>query len=830
MTTTSTPITPEEFLGYPVGQDRKLVDWPQIVAYFQLLERGSDRVKLVDLGPTTEGNSLIMAIFAAPNVIQNLDRYRNMQARLLDPRVSRPMEAAQIIREGKAPVLITASIHATEVGPTQSSLLVGHRLATAADDETQRILENVILLYIPCLNPDGLRLVKRWYESTIGTPHEGVPPPYPYHRYGDHDNNRDWSMFVLNETRLLVEKVHNVWRPVAVFDQHQMGREAVRMFVPPFEDPYDPNIDPILQQEIAVTGLAIAQELTAHGKTGVAVNCIFDAYTPARQYQNYHGGVRILSEIASAKLATPVEVRPSDLRPSRGIDPRVPSWKHPAPWAGGTWRLSDIVEHNEIATFAFLDHVARYRDRWLHNQRRWAENAVQPDKGPYAFVVPREQRDPGTTAEMIETLHFGMVDVEEASSHFHADGVTYSAGSYIIRLAQTYGPFARTMLEQRSYPDVREYQNGPQKRPYDITAHNLPLLMGVNTAEVRSSFKAEARPVREVRRPIGRVTGDGAGRVFIFDGESNASVRAAHRLLLQGMDVRRAAVPFETDGEQFAAGAYLLSGVDASIAAASTARDCGVRIVGRRNALNIPVTSLRLPRVGLYQPWIPNADEGWTRWIFEQYELPYETLHDADIRQGDLEARLDALILTAEQSTNLIQHGLKEGEYPPEFVGGLGEGGAAAIRTFVEQGGSLIALDSAADWAIEQLALPVQNVLKGVGTDEFYAPGSILRVVLETDHPLAYGMPRACNAMFLNSPAFEVHEGAIVGRYPLTDPLLCGWLHGGEKLFGRAAIVEVPVGMGRVILLGFRAQFRAQARGTFRLLFNATFRSVMREE
>jgi hypothetical protein len=637
-------------------------------------------------------------------------------------------------------------------------------------------------------------------------------------------------MFVLKETRLAVEKVHNVWRPVAVFDQHQMGRDGVRMFVPPFDDPWDPNVDPILRQEIAVSGLAIAQELTARGKSGVAVNCIFDAFTPARQYQHYHGGARILSEIASAKLASPVEVRAAELRPGRGIDPRVSTWKQPAPWTGGTWRLGDIVEYNEIATFAFLDHVARYRDHWLRNQRRWAESAVLPGRRPYAYIIPKDQRDPGTTAELLDVLRSGMVEIEEATSHFQADGISYPAGSSIIRLAQPYGSFAKTLLEQGAYPDLREYPNGPQKRPYDVTAHALPLLMDVNAVEVRNSFRAEARPVREVRRPLGRVTGNGAGRLFIFDAESNASVRAAHRLLLEGADLHRASLPFETEGEQFTAGAYLLSGQDAPARAAGAAREFGIRVVGRRNAMNVPLTALRMPRVGLYQPWLPNADECWTRWIFEQYALPFETLHDIDIRQGGLEDRLDAIILTAEQTADQIQHGLKEGEYPPEFVGGLGERGAAALRTFVEEGGSLIAIDGAGDWAIEQLALPVQNVLKGVGADEFYAPGSILRVVLETDHPLAYGMSRSCNAMFMNSPAFEVHEGAIAGRYPLTDPLLSGWLQGSEKLFGRAAIVEAPVGMGRVILLGFRVQFRAQARGTFRLLFNAIFRSVMRDE
>lgn len=826
MATVSTIPTPQEFLGFAVGEDRKLADWPQILGYFQALACTSDRVRVVELGKTTEGNPLILAIFAAPAILAELDRYRELHDRLFDPRRSSAEEAEEIIRHGKAPVLITSSVHATEVGPAQSAPLIAHRLATATDEETWRILENIILLYVPCLNPDGLRTVKRWYDSTLDTPYEGTPPPQLYHKYAGHDNNRDWFMFTQIETRLLVEKVHNVWHPVVVHDQHQMGRDGVRMFLPPFDDPYDPNIDPILQQETAAAGLIIAQELTAQGKTGIAVNCIFDAYTPSRQYQLYHGGVRILSELASVKIATPVTIRAEELRPGRGIDPRLPSWRQPAPWPGGVWRLADIINYNVSATFALLDHVARYRDRWLRHQRAWAQKAVEGEKKPYAYLVPAEQRDPGAAAEMLDILRFGLVEIEAALAPFSADGVTYPAGTFVIRLAQPCGSFAKTMLELQSYPDLREYPNGPPKRPYDMTAHALPLLLGVNTIAVRNRFEAQLVPVSQIKPPAGCITGSAAGHPFLLGAETNASVRAVNRLLAQGREVERVTAAFVVDGKSFAPGTYLLRDSDpASVSALADA--LGLHFHRLNSPPDVPVVRLRLPRVGLYQPWIPNTDEGWTRWIFEHYELPYQTLHDADIRQGALSDRLDALILTAEQTAEQIQHGLKEGEYPPEYVGGLGERGAAAVRAFVEGGGTLIAIDSAGDWAIEQLALPVQNVLKEVGVEEFYAPGSILRVVLETDHPLAYGLPRACNAMFVNSPAFEMREGTVVGYYPLTNPLLSGWIRGPERLCGRAALVEVPVGRGRVILLGFRVQFRAQARSTYRLLFNAIYRSVM---
>ncbi|MCH8109415.1 MAG: hypothetical protein IIB15_04730, partial [Chloroflexi bacterium] len=481
----SSIISPSEHLGFEVGEDRKLADWPQIVEYFYMLDSASERVRTREIGKTTEGNPFLMAIISSPENLANLERYQAIQSRLADPRTIRDeREADELIAEGKAVVAVTCSIHATEVGASQMSMLAAHHLATSDDADVRRILENVIVLLVPSLNPDGLILVKKWYDSTLGTPHEGVIPPVLYHKYTGHDNNRDWSMFTQAETRLTVEHCLNAWHPQILYDLHQTRTPGMRMILPPYIDPVGPNVDPILQSELAMLGSAMANELTAQGKAGVAINVVYDAFSPSRTYQHYHGGIRILSEVASVRIATPIQLEQSQLKSIRSEDPTLKSWNHPMPWKGGRWSLRHIVEYDFAAVMACLNNAARYRDVWVRNFYMVGKKAVSSVGNPYAFVIPKEQRDPNTTSELLQVLSTAAVEIHEATRPFVADGKAYSDGARVVLTTQPYGAFAKTMLEAQRYPDLRQYPGGPPKLPYDVTAHSLPLKMGVKVAEV----------------------------------------------------------------------------------------------------------------------------------------------------------------------------------------------------------------------------------------------------------------------------------------------------------------------------------------------------------
>lgn len=819
---------PEKHLGWPVGADRKLADWKQILGYFQLLAQQSDRLILEELGESTEGRPFVMAIISAAANLAQLDHYRQIQQQLADPRGLREEEAQRLIAQGKTICLVSCSIHATEVGAAQMSMELAYDLLSRDDAEVKEILNNVILLLVPSLNPDGLDLVVDWYRQTLGTPAEGSMPPKLYQKYAGHDNNRDWFMANLVENRLAIEKIHNVWHPHMVQDQHQQASDGPRFQVPPFIDPYDENVDPILRAMVNWLGMSIASEMTGRGFQGVATNLTYDAFSPSRAYQHYHGGVRILSEAASVRLATPVRVEQRQLRGRGGFDPREATWNHPLPWTGGDWTLRDVVDYDKACAWACLRHAARYRDSWVSNFYRIHQNAISYDRPPYAFIIPLDQADPATAGEMLWVLMFGGVEVKQAAEAFECDGVTYPAGTYIIPLNQPYGSYAKTLIEAQPYPDLRVYPGGPPRRPYDITAHSLPLQMGVKVIAAQSrlgeiSWRDVDSPPRAVAEPE-RFTARQAGQALLLDATSNQSYRLVHRLLKDGVSVSR----LTEAHEGYPAGSFLVEGQPDVLAA--LAQQCAELAVPHgAGSPELPARQLsHLPRVGLYQSWFPNADEGWTRLVFDNNEMDYLSLTNGELRQGDVLDQLDCVILPSAR-LRMLEDGLPAGVYPSEYSGGIGDVGAEQLRRFVKQGGTLIALDAASEWAIKHLWLPVSNPLDNLPQERFYVPGSFLRVLLDTQHPVNYGMPREATVVYLHSPAFNLGQGAVsLGDYPPRNPLVAGWILGEEYLHNKSALVEVPVGEGRVILVGFRPQFRAQARGTYKILFNSILYSVLK--
>jgi hypothetical protein len=715
--------TPASILGFEPGTDKKLPSWEQIVRYFRAIDAASPRITVRTLGQTTMGRPFIAAFIGDPATLANLPRYREIQRKLADPRVRGANERASLIAAGKTTVLITSSIHSTEVGGFMTPLRLADRLVRAEDEETRAVRANTLVILVPSLNPDGVDIVGDWYRSTVGTAYEGSEPPTLYHKYVGHDNNRDWYAFTQVETQLTIDSLHNVWHPQIVNDIHQQGSYGSRIFIPPYLDPIEPNVDPIVMAGVNSMGMAMAWRMTAEGKTGVATNASYDAWTPARSYQHHHAGIRILTETASADLASPMQIPHDSLRMSRGYDPRTSSWNFLSPWRGGTWGIGDIVDYQTSASWALLAEAARDRATWLESFARVSERAVQGRRAvgredwPAAFAIPTEQRDSAALAGMLRILQRGQVEVHRSTAAISTAGVTIPAGSYIVPTAQPYGSFAKAMLERQRYPDLREYPGGPPRRP-------------------------------KVGRPIGPV--------------------AAPQLVAPGL----------TNGTR---------------------------------------------RIALYRSYSASMDEGWTRWILEQYRIPYTSVEDRDIRAGGLSKRFDVILLP-DQSVTELKRGAYREKYPDSLKTGLGDPGAAALAAFVNEGGTLVALNEASEYAIEALALPVRNALGNFTNVQFYAPGSMLRVVPNAAHPWSRAFASDNAIWFESSPAFEITDPAratAIATYPSTDPLLSGWLLGGERLAGKAALVEARVGQGRVILFGFRPQYRAQSSATYRLLWEA---------
>ena len=772
--------TPESHFGHKMGADNELPDWDKVVSYFKALPASSDRIKYLELGKTPGGRPVIAAVISSAANIRNLDHYRDIQNRLADPRKTLAAEAERLEAEGKAVVMITCSIHATEVASTQTAIEFAYRMLTEDNNpKLKAILDNVIILLEPSENPDGVDIVTQWYRKTRGTPYDGTSPPEVYNRYAGHDNNRDWYIFSLAETRATAT-LENSWHPQIVYDVHQMGSYAARMFVPPWLDPVDPNIDPLLASLSSTIGAGMATDLAAAGKTGVAINAMYDYWSPGRQYQAYHGGARILTENASAKLATPMEVTADKIQAvAPGYNPRERSWNYLVPWMSGTWRLRDIMDYQEIAFESLLYQTAVRRQDMLKYAWQVNKNNIERSE-PFAFVIPGDQNDPGAAKKMLDTLAFGEVEIQRATAAFTADGKSYAAGSYVISMHQPYSGYAKTLLEVQHYPNLLEFPGGPPKRPYDVTAQTLPMLMGVDVATVKDRFEASLTPAKDYLFGLNHAVASGA----LAASDVN-SWREVAKIWKAGKSVFRDA----STGDFYASPG-----------------------TGRKE---IPAL-----RVGMYKSYIANMDEGWTRLILDDFGLPYTSLLNADIQAGGLHARFDSIVIP-DASRGQIVNGYQAGAMPPEYTGGLGVKGIAALREFVEQGGTLILLNQAGELATQDLGVKVSNVIRGVEPKDFYSPGSLLNMTLDTKSPLAYGMPASLTLWSEQSPAWEAPQEYVTARYPAKDVLASGWLLGEKYLAGKAALLDVPMGSGHVIMFGMRPQYRSQSYQNFKLFFNA---------
>ncbi|MBL8174684.1 MAG: hypothetical protein JNK48_08440 [Bryobacterales bacterium] len=774
--------TPESHFGHKMGEDKKLLDWAKVVTYFQALAKEDPRVRFAEIGKSVQGRPMIAAIISNEATMKDLSAYQRIQKQLADPRKTSAAEAGKLFAQGKTVVMITCSIHATEVASTSTAVEFAWRLLTEDKPKFRQILDNVIFILVPSLNPDGVDIVTQWYRKTLGTPHEGTSPPELYHAYVGHDNNRDWYIFSQPETRSVVQMLHNNWHPQIVYDVHQQGPAASRMFVPPWMDPIDPNIDPILAQMCNMIGLGMATDLTAAGKKGIAVNAMYDFWIAARHYQAYHGGMRILSESASARLASPLTVRKDQIsEQALGYSPRERAWNHLEPWEGGAWRVGDIVDYQLIAFESLLWQAAVRREDLLRNFYRILEKA-STRVAPYAFVFPKEQLDPGSAKKLLETMAFGAVEVEQAAEAFRADGKQYAAGSYVIRMQQPFSAFAKTLLEVQNYPDLRLYPGGPPKRPYDVTAQTLPMLMGVRVDTVKDRFTAQL----------------GASRQFAF---------AQEGALPQG-----ALAASDVDSWKAVNAAWK--------AGKPVARDSAGNFYINR-AAGGEVKPLRKPRIALYRSHMPSMDEGWTRWLFDQFGFEYTRLYNKDVLAGALRKRFDAIVFP-DQGPGTLYRGYAPNAMPEEYAGGLGSQGEEILKQFAAEGGTLIFLNDSTAYAVGHLGVKLKNSVSGVSSRQFYSPGSLLNVSLDASHPLTRGLPKEITIWSEGSPAWEDAEGVkTIARYPAGKVLASGWLLGEQYLVNRSALVEVPVGNGRMILFGMRPQYRAQSYQTFKLLFNA---------
>ncbi|WP_419858208.1 MULTISPECIES: M14 family metallopeptidase [Candidatus Palauibacter] len=837
---------PADVIGFAPGEDYKLTNYDGIKAYFEALAASTDRMALEQIGESTRGEPLYLAAISSPSNLRRLERIKEITRTLAyarDPEagygsVLDEEEARALAREGVAIVWIDGGLHATEVAHGQLMPEMARHFVTDESPETRRVRDNAVVLLMPNMNPDGLNIVADWYMSNVGGEFEMARVPELYHHYIGHDNNRDWYMLTQVETQAVTRQLYHNWFPQIVYNQHQSSPFPGRIWMPPFENPVNPHLDPLVVSSLNQMGHSMRRRFDEEGKPGVNSGIVFDLWWNGsmRGGPDYHNMLGFLTETAGAGYATPRCYHEDEIPDTFGaragnLPAKTPSTNYNNPWLGGCWHLRDAMDYMMTAAKAVADMGAKLKEEYLFNHylmgRRQIERGNAAEGGPFAYVLdPRASHDPGAVVEFMGLMSQSGIEFLRASEPFSVAGpegdLAFPAGSYVIP-PQAFRPYVVDLMEPKEYPDRRQYPGGPPEPPYDMTGYELRFQMGLEAVNVDEPFDMPPGEWGEVATDIGEVRGEGAAG-FALHGNSNWVYRA-----ISTGPWFRVTRDLSTPNGDVAAGSYWLPHLPSDDARTLAAAN-GLSLTGMAEPPpSDALVEARPPRVAIYRSWQAPMPEGWTRWVLDEYGFEWENVWDADVRSGDL-SRFDVILLPS-QAAGGIASGNLPGTMPDEYTGGLGDEGAAALRAFVEGGGWLVASDQAVDYAIETFGLPFRNRARGLSSQEFFIPGSVIRLEVDPSHPLGYGMDEEALALFSRGQVLERTSGGAAGNvgristpvcYADSDFLVSGWTLGGEEvLAGYPAAAQVGVGAGQVVLFAFRPHFRGQPRNTFKLLFNA---------
>lgn len=816
--------TPASVIGFEACADYRLATYEQIARYFRALDDASPRMQMQSIGRSTEGRQMLLGVISSEENLKsfNLVRYKEIARRLARAEDLTDEEARELSYNGKAVVWVDYGIHSTENASQQAAMMFAHRLVSDDSPEFRHIRDNVITLVVPSLNPDGNSMIANWYREHRGERWE-LSLPELYQHYAGHDNNRDWYMFNLPESRNVAKQLYDEWLPQIVHDNHQTGPFPARIFVPPFEDPPNPAIQPLTVRNINLIGDAMTRRLDQESKEGAVSRINYDTWWNGgmRSAPYYHNMVGILTETQHTNPA-PEVYDPADFpeRFANGELTDQPSTYYPSPWRGGEWHLRDSCDYMTTASYGMLEVAAEKPEEFLYDIYQLGRDAIAKGEDE-TYVLPADQVDFPTAVKLVNVLRIGGVEVEQATEPFTAGGNRYPRDSFVIRGAQAFRPHLADLLNKQVYPDRRVFPGGPPEPPYDITGWTLPMQMDVDVDRIDTAVSVRTRPVSRAKPPAGLVPG--AAEAFALDPRVNDSFTAVNRLLKAGDEVARATNAVTTDRGSWPAGTFLVTpGEGTAERLAEMARSLGLSVAAVEDVPD-SARALRAPRIALYHAWGGNIDEGWTRYMLEDFEFPYTRLHDADVRAGNLDERFDVIVLP-DASYNSMLRG--SSNLPPQYTGGMTQAGVDNIVDFARAGGTVVGMDSATQFAQRALGVDVTDVTAGREEDELFIPGTLLRLEVDNDDPIAWGMPTETAAFFSDSPAFSVPAGGTartVASYADEDLLMSGWLVGEDIVEGTSAVLDAPVGDGRAVLLGFRVQHRAQSHGTYKLLFNSLY-------
>jgi Zinc carboxypeptidase len=860
--------TPESVLGHRVGEDFYLASYDESLAYFQKLAASTDKLKLVKAGKTTEGRDWYFAVISSAQNLRDFEKYRDAARRLALVKGLSESEAHALAHTGKVIVHIDGGLHATEVAGAQHTIQLAYNLVAGNTPEIQNVLDNVILILWFSINPDGQNMVAHWYKQNLKTPFEVSNMPGLWQEYVGHDNNRDGYMNNMIESQV-VTRYELEYYPTVFYNHHQTAPFPARIWIPPFGDPVSAETHPLMWRWINKFGMSMAAYLDEHDIPGAMHRGRYDDWYPGfiDHVNNFRNTISFLTETALYRYGTP-HFYTIDEFPREKQDLHAEVF-YPSPWKGGWWRLSDATNTMVMASMAVLDTAAKYREDLLYTRYQAGHDTVERFKKdpPYAYVIPNEQRDLPTAELLVEKLIADGIEVDRASDHFKANGVTYKAGSWVVLMDQPFAALVKELFEVQKYPEFRstgapiEGRGGAgggrgqqaaaapappaqaaggrgaaggaaaggrggrgnaggaaaaptslAQLPYDVTGWTLPMQMGVEVAAVSEPVSDDARHtlrrIEKMETAPGKV--EGSGPVFAFSHNSNAALKAVNDILDAGGTITFG----KTDDMIYATGraAPILQkeGVDAKSMAEAPAG-----------------FAVKKPRIAIYEPWIGNIDQGWTRWILEQFHFQFVRVYNSEIQNGHLRDKYDVIVI-AEMGTRQIMDGMQAGTVPAEYAGGIGGDGADALREFVDRGGTLVTLGNASMFAIDEFGVGAANALASLRPDQFFCSGTLLKTeIKDPANPVVAGLPADPTVMFERNVAFDTRpnfRGKILAAYPKDrNPLRSGYLLGPEHIEGKAAALDANYGNGHIVMIGFRTQWRGQSHGTYKFLFNALY-------
>jgi hypothetical protein len=884
---------PEAFFKQKPGTDYYLANYSEYEAYLKKLAGESDRMKLVDMGKTAEGRTQWMAIVSSPANLTKLDHYRDIAQKLARAKGVDEKEAQRLSAEGKAIVWIDAGMHATETVTAQGQIQVLHRMLTQSDPETMRMLDDCIILFAQD-NPDGMELVANWYmRHADPKAREFATLPLLYQKYIGHDNNRDSYMMAMPETENVNRQLFRTWYPQIIYNQHQTGPEGMVVFVPPFRDPFNFNYDPIVMSQLNEVGFSMHSRLIAEGKAGSGTRSAARYSTwhngMERSVAYFHNSIGLLTEIIGGPTPAKIPLVPGT---------QLPRGDEMMPIAPRDWHLQDSLDYQWTLNRAVIDYASRNRERLLFNIWRMGMNSIekgsrdswtvtpakvdrlvnaaplkvdgkdeynrpmasgpkkidpklygtlmQPpaERDPRAYVIPADQPDLPTAVTFLNALIKNGVDVERADAPFTAGGKSYAAGSYIVRTAQAYRPHILDMFEPQNHPHDTDYPGGPPKAPYDITGYTLAYQMGVAFDRILDPMPEGFATLSEpLAPPPGRIEGQGdAG--WIVSHESNNGFILTNRLLKAGIRPAWVRQATSVNGKAMQPGAiWIPASAQAKSIVAKATSELGIVAQAVAAKPQGEMIALKPVRIGLADRYGGLITAGWTRWLLERFEFPFEQVFPQRLDAGNLEKDYDVLLFADDALPPEGAWGSDRpsrqpdlNDTPAQYRAMLGKVTDAktvpAIAAFARNGGSVVAIGSSARF-VDLFSTPLKPALtrevdgadKALDIKNFYIPGAILRARVDNRQPLAFGLPDQVDVFFNQAQSFTPVAGGAgyksISWFDGRDLLRSGWAVGQEKLAGTIAVADIDVGKGKLFVMAPEVAHRAQAYGTFKFLFNA---------